>query len=396
MQRQAMVKSKSVHQRKNNPQAVNTSAPVYPSLSAMIQRVQDRPESLEQGEIMQLQKAIGYGQTKALLNGQTQSYKPTFRGFSQGLSSDPIQTKERELENKTGLPDNLKTGIENLSGYSLDDVRVHYNSDKPAQLQALAYTQGTDIHVAPGQEEHLPHEAWHVVQQMQGRVKPTMQMRVEQINEDEGLEREADVMGEKASRGIDNVPIRVDPAKVTHHDAEKWQGKGKKRNQHEFAIFPSQVELQSVRPEGAGVTQRVISDEDLPDYAELDEEEWHGLTDEEKTQVREYKRELAASRERESAWSDALASRVKCINCVSWVYDRKQYHINLKLGTYHVTEEDKEKIHYYFKGIGMEGFLDAQPETSERASDPNTQKKFSELPPEVQTFIKAKWKDLLL
>lgn len=31
-------------------------------------------------------------------------------------------------KNRTGLPDNLKAGIENLSGYSMDDVRVHYGS----------------------------------------------------------------------------------------------------------------------------------------------------------------------------------------------------------------------------------------------------------------------------
>ncbi|WP_293139206.1 DUF4157 domain-containing protein [Okeania sp. SIO3I5] len=111
----------------------------------------------------------------------------------------PIQAKETETANKTGLPDRLKSGIENLSGYSMDDVKVHYNSDKPAQLQAHAYAQGTDIHVAPGQEKHLPHEAWHVVQQKQGRVKPTMQLKVGvNVNDDAGLEKEADVMGKKA------------------------------------------------------------------------------------------------------------------------------------------------------------------------------------------------------
>ncbi len=100
--------------------------------------------------------------------------------------------------NNTGLPDHLKSGVENLSGYSLNDVRVHYNSPKPAQLQALAYTQGTDIHVAPGQEQHLPHEAWHVVQQMQGRVQPTMQLQGVNINDNAVLEHEADVMRGKA------------------------------------------------------------------------------------------------------------------------------------------------------------------------------------------------------
>ncbi|MDY7003255.1 MAG: DNA/RNA non-specific endonuclease [Cyanobacteriota bacterium] len=113
-------------------------------------------------------------------------------------TTKPIQKQEDSIPNQTGLPDNLKAGVENLSGYSLDNVRVHYNSPKPPQLQALAYTQGTDIHVAPGQEKHLPHEAWHVVQQMQGRVKPTMQMKGFGVNDDRGLEHEADLMGTEA------------------------------------------------------------------------------------------------------------------------------------------------------------------------------------------------------
>jgi hypothetical protein len=88
---------------------------------------------------------------------------------------------------------------------SLDDVNVHRNSDKPAQLQAHAYAQGTDIHLGPGQEKHLPHEAWHVVQQKQGRVQPTMQMKgMVNVNDDAGLEKEADVMGEKAFQLVDN------------------------------------------------------------------------------------------------------------------------------------------------------------------------------------------------
>ena len=64
------------------------------------------------------------------------------------------QHPHQRLENNTGIPDNVKTGIENLSGMSLDDVKVHRNSEKPAQLQAHAYSQGTDIHLGPGQEKH--------------------------------------------------------------------------------------------------------------------------------------------------------------------------------------------------------------------------------------------------
>jgi hypothetical protein len=127
--------------------------------------------------------------------------KPSFRGLSQELAAESQPVQLREEENKTGLPDDLKAGVEALSGFSLDDVRVHYNSSKPAQLQALAYTQGTEIHVGPGHEKHLAHEAWHIVQQMQGRVKPTMQMKDGvPVNEDAGLENEADVMAVKAKK----------------------------------------------------------------------------------------------------------------------------------------------------------------------------------------------------
>ena len=108
---------------------------------------------------------------------------------------------QRQLNN-TGLPDQLKSGIETLSGFSMNDVKVHYNSSQPAQLNAHAYAQGTNIHVAPSQEKYLPHEAWHVVQQKQGRVKPTMQMKGKvNVNDDAGLEKEADVMGAKAVSG---------------------------------------------------------------------------------------------------------------------------------------------------------------------------------------------------
>lgn len=114
---------------------------------------------------------------------------------AQQMANQPTQRQE----NKTGMPDNLKSGIENLSGLDMSDVKVHYNSPQPAQLQAHAFAQGNQIHIASGQERHLPHEAWHVVQQKQGRVAPTKQFKGKvNINDDSGLEKEADVMGNKA------------------------------------------------------------------------------------------------------------------------------------------------------------------------------------------------------
>lgn len=150
------------------------------------QLVDNRPEAQKQREpnarIQNSLQAKQAAQLQIMANNYT------------AKQDHPIQKK-----NNTGLPDNLKSGVENLSGYSMDDVKVHYNSSQPAQLNAHAYAQGTDIHIAPGQEKHLPHEAWHVVQQKQGRVKPTMQMKGKvNINDDAGLEKEADGMGVKA------------------------------------------------------------------------------------------------------------------------------------------------------------------------------------------------------
>lgn len=112
----------------------------------------------------------------------------------QGIASQtPVQRK-----GSGGLPASLKSGVEKLSGVSMNDVKVNYNSDKPTQLAAHAYAQGNQIHVASGQEKHLPHEAWHVAQQKKGQVQPTSEIGGVKINDNPGLEREADVMGAKA------------------------------------------------------------------------------------------------------------------------------------------------------------------------------------------------------
>lgn len=130
---------------------------------------------------------------------RTLQQKPEGGGTLQFVDNRPANQLLQQKPNDTGLPDNLKAGVENLSGFSMDDVKVHYNSSQPATVQALAYTQGTDIHVAPGQEQHLPHEAWHVAQQMAGRVEPTTEIGGLPVNDNVALEHEADVMGSQAN-----------------------------------------------------------------------------------------------------------------------------------------------------------------------------------------------------
>lgn len=90
----------------------------------------------------------------------------------------------------------------------MDDIRVHYNSPQPARLQAFAFTQGVDIHLAPGQEHQLGHEAWHAVQQKQGRVQPSFRHAGVAINDSPALEAEADRLGAQ----LRGVPAEPSPA----------------------------------------------------------------------------------------------------------------------------------------------------------------------------------------
>lgn len=120
----------------------------------------------------------------------------------QAAQLQALATQQTTAKNQTGLPNRLKSGMENLSGLSLDDVKVHRNSDKPAQLQAHAYAQGSNIYLGPGQEKQLPHELGHVVQQKRGGVKPTMQLKGDvAVNDDQQLEKEADTLGQSALQG---------------------------------------------------------------------------------------------------------------------------------------------------------------------------------------------------
>ena len=161
--------------------------------SSLLQRQAPEEEELLQGKFNTLQRQEL--EEEELMQGKFESVQ-RFEEEEELLQGkfEPIQKKE----NTTGLPDKLKSGMENLSGIPLDHVNVHYNSAKPAAVQAHAYAQGSEIYLASGQEKHLPHELGHVVQQMEGRVVATTSVAGVNVNDNPGLETEATQMGEKA------------------------------------------------------------------------------------------------------------------------------------------------------------------------------------------------------
>lgn len=64
--------------------------------------------------------------------------------------------------------DELHKEGQELSGDGMDDVLVDYNSSKPGQFSEDVDNEGNQVHLDLPQEHHVPHAAWHVVQQKQG------------------------------------------------------------------------------------------------------------------------------------------------------------------------------------------------------------------------------------
>ena len=106
---------------------------------------------------------------------------------------------QRQTKNQTGIPDHVIQGMESSFGTDFSSVRVHPDSSKAPEVGALAYTQGTDIHFAPGQfkpdtsagQQLLGHELTHVIQQAKGRVQPTTEVGGMAVYDDLSLDEEA-------------------------------------------------------------------------------------------------------------------------------------------------------------------------------------------------------------
>ena len=96
--------------------------------------------------------------------------------------------------------------MEAAFGADFSGVTVHSNSPLPNLFAALAYTQGSDIHFAPGRyQPHddagfqlLGHELSHVVQQRQGHVAVQIPEGMVELTDTE-LAREPQSTGESAA-----------------------------------------------------------------------------------------------------------------------------------------------------------------------------------------------------
>jgi len=133
------------------------------------------------------------------------------QGFERSGMAPGKQTLTEQLTGgaPAGAPAHELAGMEHAFGADFSGVRIQRDG-AAAALGAQAFTQGDDIHLAPGRGDlasHegralIGHELAHVVQQREGRVPaPAVQGRGAPIVSDAGLEREADVAGAAAAHG---------------------------------------------------------------------------------------------------------------------------------------------------------------------------------------------------
>jgi hypothetical protein len=153
----------------------------------------------------------------------------------QALKHSQSPSPSHAAEHATGIPAPVRASMEAALGADLSDVRVRTSSADALRLGAAAFTRGHEIQVAPGHwaphtragRELLGHELAHVLQQREGRVRPTVRMGDVPVSADAALEREADVLGARAARG--EHAARGQHAALSTHTAQGKHAAGSKR-----------------------------------------------------------------------------------------------------------------------------------------------------------------------
>jgi hypothetical protein len=114
--------------------------------------------------------------------------------------------------------------MESAFGEDFSDVKIHTNSQQAEELNALAFSQGDDIHFAPGEfsaetekgRNLIGHEFAHIVQQRAGLVTPTfVAANGIAINNNSKLENDADIIGNKAVNGNPSISHKTDGSSIS-------------------------------------------------------------------------------------------------------------------------------------------------------------------------------------
>ncbi|CAK0777069.1 hypothetical protein CCP3SC1_890002 [Gammaproteobacteria bacterium] len=118
-------------QAKQTQQPAAAQTATVQAASGGLEFIDNRPEAVAQRKLME-----------AICNSP---HVHQLQAFAEQINNSPVIAAQRKqlasifgaalqwkdpvpVRNNTGLPDDLKSGVEALSGISMDDVQVHYNS----------------------------------------------------------------------------------------------------------------------------------------------------------------------------------------------------------------------------------------------------------------------------
>jgi DNA ligase 1 len=106
------------------------------------------------------------------------------------MLASPVETPEEAVERFTVKPAKVVVAKKPRRGRK---------GATDEQLSADGGADGGEMHTASEKQEHQPHEAWHIVQQKEGRFAPVVAgASPVPVNDDKKLEAEADIEGEHA------------------------------------------------------------------------------------------------------------------------------------------------------------------------------------------------------
>lgn len=159
----------------------------------------------EDEDLMQGKFPIQRQEDEDLMQGKFSIQRQEDEDLMQGKFPIQREPEAPSASSASGIPESVQSSMENSLKTDLSDVKVHANSSKATEVGALAYTQGTDIHMAPGHynpgtssgKQLLGHELAHVAQQKEGRVQPTGEVGGLPLNDSPSLEKEADSLASK-------------------------------------------------------------------------------------------------------------------------------------------------------------------------------------------------------
>ena len=199
---------KQVHTSAPPMAALQTKAPATGQGNQAIQR-EEAPEEEEPEQM----KSAGAIQREEAPEEEEPEQMKAERTAQSSIQRKPIQ-KSQSPGPGSSMPGGVRTKMEKSFGTNFSDVSIHTNSVQAKSIGALAYTQGSNVHFAPGQynpqsrsgQSLLGHELTHVVQQRAGRVPVPQQSKGAPVNADPALEQEADDLGAKAAQGL---PVQV-------------------------------------------------------------------------------------------------------------------------------------------------------------------------------------------